>query len=98
MEEEKDERAHPGAPGLRMSTHWKRYRQIADALTRHGLGFLVGTFGIDRVVPFHHGLLGHPRRTEPYTPYRNDSTNPTRKPEKVSHRKPGKTISSALCM
>ena len=50
-----------------MSTHWKRYRQIADALTRHGLGFLVGTFGIDRVVPFHRGLLGHPRRPEPYT-------------------------------
>ena len=50
-----------------MSTHWKRYRQIADALTRHGLGYMVGSFGIDRVVPFHRGLLGHPRRPEPYT-------------------------------
>jgi ubiquinone biosynthesis protein len=50
-----------------MSRHWRRYRQIADALTRHGLGFLVGTFGIERVVPFHRGLLRHPRRDEPYT-------------------------------
>lgn len=45
----------------------ERYRQIADVLTRHGLGFLAGVTGLGRWVPFHHGLLGHERREEPYT-------------------------------
>lgn len=52
---------------LRKETHIKRYREIADALVRHGLGYLVGVLGLDRFVPFHRGLLGHPRRAEPYT-------------------------------
>ena len=52
---------------LRKETHIKRYRQIADALARHGLGYLVGVLGLDRFVPFHWGVLGHPRRAEPYT-------------------------------
>lgn len=50
-----------------MSRHGKRYRQIADALARHGLGYLAGRLGIERFIPFHRGLRGHPRRTEPYT-------------------------------
>lgn len=53
------------APAKR--THTTRYRQIADVLARHGLGYLVGVFGLDRFVPFHRGLLGHPARPEPYT-------------------------------
>ncbi len=48
--------------------HLQRYRQIADALVRHGLGYLVGVLGLERFVPFHRGLLGHPRRPAPYTP------------------------------
>lgn len=44
-----------------------RYRQIASILTRHGLGYLVGVVGLERFVPFHRGLLGHPRRAQPYT-------------------------------
>ena len=44
-----------------------RYRQIADALSRHGMGYLVGALGLDRFVPFHRGILGHPLREEPYT-------------------------------
>ncbi len=44
-----------------------RGRQIAEVLGRHGLGYLVGMLGLERFVPFHHGLLGHPRRLEPYT-------------------------------
>lgn len=44
-----------------------RLRQIADVLARHGLGYLVGVLGLERFVPFHRGLLGHPRRPEPYT-------------------------------
>ncbi len=52
---------------IRKVTHIERYRQIANALARHGLGYLVGVLGLDRFVPFHWGLLGHPKRGEPYT-------------------------------
>ena len=45
----------------------RRSRDIAQALTRHGLGYLVGVLGLERFVPFHRGLLGHPRRDVPYT-------------------------------
>ncbi len=51
----------------RKDSHRARYGQIADALGRHGLGYLVGVFGLERFVPFHRGLLGHPRRAQPYT-------------------------------
>ena len=44
-----------------------RYRQIADTLARHGLGFLAGAAGLQRWLPFHRGLLGHERREEPYS-------------------------------
>ena len=47
--------------------HASRYRQIADALSRHGMGYVVGVFGLERFVPFHKGVLGHPRREEAYT-------------------------------
>lgn len=47
--------------------HLRRCRRIADALGRHGLGYLIGVFGLDRLVPFHKGILGHPRQAEPYT-------------------------------
>jgi ubiquinone biosynthesis protein len=45
----------------------ERSRQIANILVRHGLGYLVGVFGLERFVPFQRGLLKHPRRAEPYT-------------------------------
>ena len=44
-----------------------RARQIATTLARHGLGYLVGVLGLQQLVPFHHGLLKHPRRAQPYT-------------------------------
>jgi ubiquinone biosynthesis protein len=50
-----------------MSDHRDRYRQIAETLSRHGLGYLAGVFGLERRVPFHRGLLGHAPRVEPYT-------------------------------
>ena len=50
-----------------VSRHLERYRQIAEVLSRHGLGFVVGVAGLSRWVPFHHGVLGHKRRQEPYT-------------------------------
>ena len=49
-----------------MASHVERYRHIGDVLTRHGLGFLVGASGLGRWVPFHHGVLGHQERPEPY--------------------------------
>jgi ubiquinone biosynthesis protein len=51
----------------RTGTHGARYRQIADILARHGLGYVVGIGGLEQFVPFHRGVLGHPRRAEPYT-------------------------------
>lgn len=49
------------------NTHSARSRQIAETLARHGLGYLVGVLGLEHLVPFHRGFLGHPRRVEPYT-------------------------------
>ena len=45
----------------------RRYREIAKILARHGLGFLAAQLGLESWIPFHKGLLGHPRRPEPYT-------------------------------
>ena len=50
-----------------MRRQLERYRQIAEVLTRHGLGFLVGMRGLGRWIPVHRGVLGHERRDEPYT-------------------------------
>ena len=50
-----------------MSGHGERYREIAEVFSRHGMGFLVGVAGLERLVPFQRGLLGHDRRAEPYT-------------------------------
>lgn len=36
----------------RMHTHLDRYRQVAEVLARHGLGFLVGAAGLERWLPF----------------------------------------------
>ena len=52
---------------MHTETSLSRSRQIADVLARHGLGYLVGVLGLERFIPFHRGLLGHPRRSEPYT-------------------------------
>lgn len=49
------------------NTHTTRYRQIADIMARHGLGFLLGAAGLQRWVPFERGLLGHDQRAAPYT-------------------------------
>jgi ubiquinone biosynthesis protein len=51
-------------------THLNRYRQIAEVLLHHGLGYLVSTFGLERFVPFRGGLSRyappgqHPTRPE----------------------------------
>jgi ubiquinone biosynthesis protein len=60
------EPAHGGSKKY-VNRHLARYRQIADVLSRHGLGFVVGVVGLSRWVPLHHGVLGHQRRAEPYT-------------------------------
>ena len=46
---------------------FSRSRQIAQILVRHGLGYLVGMLGLENFVPFHKGLLKHPKRPQPYT-------------------------------
>jgi ubiquinone biosynthesis protein len=43
--------------------HLKRYRQIAEVLVRHGLGSLVGVFGLQRFVPFARGVQSSPHRS-----------------------------------
>jgi ubiquinone biosynthesis protein len=47
--------------------HRARTRQIISILVRHGFGWLVNRLGLGSFVPFHRGLLGHPRRKERYT-------------------------------
>lgn len=47
--------------------HVKRYREIATILARHGLGWLALELNLGGFIPFHWGLLKHPRRAEPYT-------------------------------
>lgn len=51
----------------RRTRHLNRYREIATILARHGLGWLALELNLGGLIPFHWGLLGHPRREEPYT-------------------------------
>jgi ubiquinone biosynthesis protein len=45
----------------------RRIREILGTVLRHALGYLVGVLHLERVIPFHHGLLGYAPRGEPYT-------------------------------
>lgn len=49
-------------------THLHRYRQIAEALTKHGFGYLLGVLGLDRFLPFQQELLGQAPGTQSLTP------------------------------
>jgi ubiquinone biosynthesis protein len=51
----------------KQTRHLKRYREIATILARHGLGWLALQLNLGVFIPFHWGLLGHPKRKEPYT-------------------------------
>lgn len=44
-----------------------RSREIASAFARHGLGWLLAHVGLDSLVPFERGWLGHPARQSAYT-------------------------------
>ncbi len=46
-------------PDRRRIAHIQRYRQIAEVLVHHGLGFVVGIVGLERFLPFPRGLFGH---------------------------------------
>ncbi|HDH24982.1 MAG TPA: AarF/ABC1/UbiB kinase family protein, partial [Actinobacteria bacterium] len=46
---------------------WRRERQIAGALVRHGLGLTLVQAKLGWLLPFQKGLLSHPRRDEPYS-------------------------------
>ena len=52
---------------MSVSSYKERYREIAEVLARHGLGFLIGIAGLEKMVPFHRGLLGHKTQQSPYT-------------------------------
>lgn len=49
------------------TSHLRRYREIASILSRHGLGWLAIELNLGRLIPFHWGLFGHPKRLESYT-------------------------------
>tara|TARA_R110002124_G_scaffold174569_2_gene342225 strand:- start:4066 stop:5778 length:1713 start_codon:yes stop_codon:yes gene_type:complete len=51
-------------------TRWqlfRRYREIVRIMLRHGFGYLVVEFGLQRFIPFHKGWLGHSRKEQPYS-------------------------------
>jgi ubiquinone biosynthesis protein len=48
-------------------SHRHRYREIASAAVRHGLGYLTIAAGLGQLIPFHRGLLGHRKRDQPYS-------------------------------
>lgn len=50
-----------------MTTHLSRYQEIAEALGRHGLGFLAGAVGLKRWIPSAHGSAHAQRSDGPYT-------------------------------
>ena len=50
----------------RKHRNFKRYAEILSILSRHGLGWLILELDLGFLVPFHWGLLGHPKRKEPY--------------------------------
>ncbi|QBR89988.1 ABC1 kinase family protein [Microbacterium wangchenii] len=49
-----------------MRAHFSRYQEIADTLTRHGLGFLAGATGLAKWVPVRRGDATH-AQTRSYT-------------------------------
>jgi ubiquinone biosynthesis protein len=48
-------------------THLNRYRQIAEVLLQHGLGYLVSAFGLERFVPFRREISRYTRPGSHYT-------------------------------
>ncbi len=57
------------APAISRSplTKRRRLRQIVSTMARHGFGFFVVQLGLQQLIPFQRGWLGHPRRRQPYT-------------------------------
>lgn len=48
-------------------SHFHRYRQIAEILLRHGMGYLVSSFGLKRFVPLRAGIRRYARPNRRYT-------------------------------
>jgi ubiquinone biosynthesis protein len=48
-------------------THLNRYRQIAEVLVHHGLGYMVSTIGLERFVPFRKEISRFARSDAQYT-------------------------------
>jgi ubiquinone biosynthesis protein len=49
-------------------SHIRRYKQIAEVLTRHGFGYLTSTIGLERFLPFHQELHGESKERGSLTP------------------------------
>ena len=64
-----------------MITHLDRYRQIAEILSRNGLGFLVSALGLEGRLPFRRQGVpehtGHPRTTPEYLRTALEELGPT---------------------
>jgi ubiquinone biosynthesis protein len=52
---------------LIIHTHLNRYRQIAEVLVHHGLGYMVSTLGLERFVPFRREISRYTRPGRHYT-------------------------------
>ena len=52
---------------LIVRTHLNRYRQIAEVLLHHGMGYLVNTLGLERFVPFRGELHRYERTGKRHT-------------------------------
>lgn len=53
-----------------VGSRWRRHRrmrEVARVLVKHGFGFLIVEAGLGRLVPFHRGWFGHPRRETEYS-------------------------------
>lgn len=66
--------AGPTTPTTTIALHqpllraqWQHVAASAIIVARHALGYVVSRLRLDRLVPFHHGRLGHAVRATPYT-------------------------------
>lgn len=48
-------------------SHFNRYRQIAEVLLHHGMGYLVNSFGLKRFIPLRGGIRRYARPGRHYT-------------------------------
>jgi len=60
-------RLNPRSEPWTRRQRWRREREIAGALARHGIGLTLVQARLGWMLPYQWGLLKHPRRDEPYS-------------------------------